>query len=78
MPFGGKYQLTKTQAMAAKLPVLEGETDACSIMGWGYNPYLAEQNPYLASMLRGCGIRCQGGGAGGTQFPLLADVPGIL
>ena len=38
MPFGGKYQLTPTQAMAAKIPVLKGQTDTCSIMGWGYNP----------------------------------------
>jgi phosphoribosylformylglycinamidine synthase len=40
MPFGGVYQLTPSQAMAAKNPCLHGETDTCSIMGWGFNPYL--------------------------------------
>ncbi|HWS28765.1 MAG TPA: phosphoribosylformylglycinamidine synthase [Clostridia bacterium] len=46
MPFGGKRQLTPVQAMAAKLPVLGGETDACSFMAWGYDPYLSEISPY--------------------------------
>ena len=50
MPFGGKYQLTKTQAMTAKIPVLSGETITCSVMGWGYNPYVTEQNPYIGAM----------------------------
>ena len=50
MPFGGKYQLTKTQAMTAKIPVLSGETTTCSVMGWGYNPYITEQNPYIGAM----------------------------
>ena len=46
MPYAGKYQLTPTQAMAAKLPVLKGETTTCSIMGWGFNPYVSERSPY--------------------------------
>ncbi|HWR19695.1 MAG TPA: phosphoribosylformylglycinamidine synthase [Clostridia bacterium] len=46
MPFGGKHQLTPIQAMAAKLPVSEGETNACSFMAWGYDPYLSEDSPY--------------------------------
>ncbi|MEG2596848.1 MAG: phosphoribosylformylglycinamidine synthase, partial [Oscillospiraceae bacterium] len=50
MPFGGKYQLTKTQAMTAKIPVLSGETTTCSVMGWGYNPYISAQNPYVGAM----------------------------
>ncbi len=50
MPFGGKHQLTKTQAMTAKIPVLSGETTTCSVMGWGYNPYITEQNPYVGAM----------------------------
>ena len=49
MPFGGKYQMTKTQAMAAKLPVLTGDTNTCSVMAWGYNPDLTSQNPYLGA-----------------------------
>ncbi len=46
MPYGGAYQLTPTQTMAAKIPVLKGETDTCSIMGWGYNPYISDKSPY--------------------------------
>ena len=51
MPFGGKYQMTPTQAMAAKIPVLKGETTTCSIMGWGFNPYLMECDPYKGAYL---------------------------
>ena len=69
MPFGGKYQMTKTQAMAAKLPVLEGETNACSIMGWGYNPYIAEQNPYLGAMYAVVESVAKVVAAGGTHAP---------
>lgn len=46
MPYGGKYQLTPNQAMAAKIPVLKGETSTCSLMGWGYNPYASDKSPY--------------------------------
>ena len=46
MPYGGAYQLTPTQAMAAKIPVLKGETNTCSIMGWGFNPYISDKSPY--------------------------------
>lgn len=51
MPFGGKYQLTPTQGMVAKIPVLKGETTTCSVMGWGYNPYISEKSQYHGSML---------------------------
>ncbi len=50
MPYSGKYQLTPTQAMAAKIPVLKGETDTCSIMGWGFNPYVTDRSPYHGAM----------------------------
>ncbi len=50
MPYGGAYQLTPTQAMAAKIPVLKGETDTCSIMGWGFNPYVTDRSPYHGAM----------------------------
>ena len=50
MPFGGKNQLTPAQAMAAKLPVLKGQTSTCSLMGWGYNPYISAQNPFYGAM----------------------------
>ena len=46
MPFGGKYQMTPTQAMAAKIPVLHGQTDTCSVMGWGFDPFISEKSPY--------------------------------
>lgn len=50
MPFGGKYQNTPTQAMAAKIPVLNGETTTASVMGWGFNPYMSEHSPYHGAM----------------------------
>ena len=47
MPFGGKYQATPAQAMAALLPVLPGqETDQASVMAWGCDPDLLSANPY--------------------------------
>ena len=45
-PFGGKYQLTPVQAMAAKLPVLNGDTKTCSLMSWGFNPEISSMSPY--------------------------------
>lgn len=51
MPFGGVNQKTPTQAMAAKIPVLHGNTDTCSIMGWGFNPFVSEKSPYHGAML---------------------------
>ena len=50
MPYGGKYQNTPTQAMAAKLPVLNGETTTASVMGWGFNPFLSSVSPYHGAM----------------------------
>ncbi|MDR2982967.1 MAG: phosphoribosylformylglycinamidine synthase [Puniceicoccales bacterium] len=44
-PFGGKYQATPIEAMAAKLPVLNGNTDTCTIMAHGYNPDVAKWSP---------------------------------
>ena len=46
MPYGGKYQLTETQAMVAKLPVLEGKTDTVTMMAYGFDPYLSSWSPY--------------------------------
>lgn len=51
MPFGGTYQLTPTQAMAAKLPVLNGNTNTCSLMAWGGNPSLMEKSPYHGAVM---------------------------
>ncbi len=46
MPYGGKYQLTETQNMIAKLPVLGGESDTVTMMAYGYDPYLSTWSPY--------------------------------
>ncbi|OQB24608.1 MAG: Phosphoribosylformylglycinamidine synthase 2 [Firmicutes bacterium ADurb.Bin182] len=51
MPFGGKRQLTPVQAMAAKIPVQEGETATCSVMSWGFNPFISEASPYHGAYL---------------------------
>ncbi len=46
MPYGGKYQLTETQAMVAKLPVLQGRTDTVTMMSYGFDPYLSSWSPF--------------------------------
>ena len=46
MPHGGKYQMTETQAMVAKLPVLTGDCDTVSMMSYGFDPYLSTWSPY--------------------------------
>ncbi len=46
MPHGGKYQLTETQSMVAKLPVLKGDCDTVTIMSYGFDPYLSSWSPY--------------------------------
>ena len=46
MPYGGIYQLTETQAMVAKLPVLEGKCDTVTMMSYGFDPYLSSWSPY--------------------------------
>ncbi len=46
MPYGGKYQLTETQSMAAKLPVLKGSTDTVTMMSYGFDPKLSSWSPY--------------------------------
>ena len=46
MPFGGKYQLSPSEGMAAKVPVLNGETNTATVMTFGYNPLLSKWSPY--------------------------------
>lgn len=46
MPYGGKYQLTKTQTMVAKLPVLRGKCNTVTLMSYGFDPYLSSWSPY--------------------------------
>ncbi|MBQ3180797.1 MAG: phosphoribosylformylglycinamidine synthase [Firmicutes bacterium] len=50
MPYGGARQLTPTPYMAAKLPVLKGETDTTSLMAYGFEPYLSAASPYHGAM----------------------------
>ena len=50
MPHGGKYQLTETQAMVAKLPVLKGKCDTVTMMSYGFDPYLSSWSPYHGSI----------------------------
>ena len=51
MPFGGKYQRTPIQAMVQKISVEKQHTDDCSLMAWGFNPYLSEKSPYHGAYL---------------------------
>jgi len=46
MPYGGEHQLTETQTMIAKLPVLKGKTDTVTMMSYGFDPYLSSWSPY--------------------------------
>ncbi len=50
MPYGGKTQSTSPQYMAAKIPVLKGETNTVSVMAFGYNPMIAEKSPYHSAL----------------------------
>ena len=51
MPFGGKNQLTPIQAMVHKVSVEKKHTNDCSVMTWGYNPYITEKSPYHGAYL---------------------------
>ena len=50
MPYGGKTQLTETQAMVAKIPLTQGFTETVSMMSYGYDPYLSSWSPYHGAM----------------------------
>ena len=50
MPFGGKTQLTPTQSMAAKIPVLDGQSYTASLFSYGFDPYMSSQNQHLGAM----------------------------
>ena len=51
MPFGGRRQLTPIQAMVHKISVERGHTDDCSLMAFGFDPYLSERSPYHGAYL---------------------------
>ena len=46
MPYGGEYQMTPVQTMIAKVPVLDGDSEAVSMMSYGFDPYLSSWSPY--------------------------------
>mgnify|MGYP000435021606 CR=1 FL=1 len=49
-PFGGDRQLTQPDAMVAKIPLLEGDTDVCTYMSWGFNPNLSAWSPFHGAL----------------------------
>ncbi|MBT8036800.1 MAG: phosphoribosylformylglycinamidine synthase [Verrucomicrobiae bacterium] len=49
-PFGGQNQLTPTDAMVAKIPLLEGDTTTCTHMAWGFNPHIASWSPFHGAL----------------------------
>jgi len=51
MPFGGKYQRTPVQAMVNKISTPDGDSTTCSLMSWGYNPFIMEKSPYHGAYL---------------------------
>ena len=51
MPFGGKNQSTPSQVMVNKISVESKDTDTCSYMAWGYNPFISEKSPYHGAYL---------------------------
>ena len=51
MPFGGIHQQTPIQAMVHKISLEKGHTDDCSVMSWGYNPFITEKSPYHGAYL---------------------------
>ncbi|MBQ3395864.1 MAG: phosphoribosylformylglycinamidine synthase [Synergistaceae bacterium] len=66
MPFGGKFQMTPSQVMAAKIPVgIHRETDTCSLMSWGFDSYISSHScfdgAYLAVIDSLCRIIASGG-----------------
>ncbi|MEA4972422.1 MAG: phosphoribosylformylglycinamidine synthase [Candidatus Metalachnospira sp.] len=51
MPFGGKNQMTPVQSMVQKIPVEKGDTTTCSLMSWGFNPYISDRSPFHGAYL---------------------------
>ena len=51
MPFGGKNQQTPIQAMVQKVSMEQKHTKSCSVMAWGYNPFITEKSPYHGAYL---------------------------
>lgn len=69
-PFGGKQQLTAPDAMVAKLPLLEGDSDVATFMSWDYNPFLSSSSPFHGAVYAVAQSACKVVAAGGR----LSDV----
>lgn len=59
MPYGGKYQRTPIQSMVQKISLEKGQTDDCSFMSWGYNPFISEKSPFHGAYLAVCESVCK-------------------
>ncbi|MFV0497086.1 MAG: phosphoribosylformylglycinamidine synthase [Candidatus Fimivivens sp.] len=66
-PLGGKYQETPIQTMAAKIPVLHGETDTASLMAYAFDPYISSRNPYAGAITAVCESIAKVVAAGGSR-----------
>ena len=69
-PFGGENQLTPPDAMVAKLPLLEGDTDVCTYMSWGFNPDISANSPFHGALYAVTESVCKAVAAGAR----LADI----
>ncbi len=56
MPYGGEYALTPQDGMAAKIPVIHGDTKTCSIMTYGYNPEVTKWSPFHGGVRKSWGV----------------------
>ena len=69
MPHGGKYQMTETQSMVAKLPVMHGKCDTVTMMSYGFDPYLSSWSPYHGAVYAVTESRAKIVACGGGIFP---------
>ncbi|MDO4176032.1 MAG: phosphoribosylformylglycinamidine synthase [Bacillota bacterium] len=67
MPFGGRYQMTPAQSMVQKISVADSTSRTCSIMSWGYNPFISEKSPYHGAYLAVVDSMCKLIAAGGGR-----------
>lgn len=67
MPFGGKYQMTPAQSMVQKISVEDDTSETCSVMAWGYDPYISEKSPYHGAYLAVVDSVCKLVAAGGGR-----------
>ena len=78
MPYGGKYQLTETQTMVAKVPVLNGSTETVTMMSYGFDPYLSSWSPYHGAVYAVTESVARIVAAGGDYSNDSFHIPGIF